>query len=626
MERGHEILGMKVRAFGDDDIGALCMLGELGGRAEIAREDDPLSFALDGESVGLVDVARAPWRDAQGPGGKGFAAPVELEREVEGEVLGRKVECREAAGDPLGALALGQAESKRLLRVERPLGMLLRAHVEQMEQDEKPRRVIGVEVRYQERAEPAPVDRGIEKELGRGRVAAVEHMAGAAGLNIDTGLPAAGARICIGGSHEKNLHARSVPCRARRGNEFFARRIRATMPAVRAPAAAARRIRFLLGSAFMNERTRPRLLPPARFLALALCLGVAALAAEGPSPARRVPVIYSTDLYHPHVDPDDHFDLATLFAIPEIDIRAVILDDGAMQKARPGIVAVTQLMAITGRKVPLATGLAPRLVSPRDTAQGQPPEFQGGVELILATLRESNAPVTLAAVGSLRDYAAAVNREPELCRTKIARMYIFIGDAHTAPDFTFREYNVQLDVNAYIRIMQSGLPVYWVPCFDGGIWRNAGRASLWRAPHRALLEKVRDPVKQYFIYALLKKKEVDPVRFLGEPVKENEWNAVLAETRNLWCCAVFTHMADRIFVRQGETWVTVPAGSPPGGAPVEPFRFEEVLVNVDATGMAVYPAAGERYRVRRFAVADPRNYEKIMTSATAQLLAQLGTK
>ena len=40
----------------------------------------------------------------------------------------------------------------------------------------------------------------------------------------------------------------------------------------------------------------------------------------------RVPVILSTDLMHPHDDPDDHFDLATLYAMPEMDIKGVVLD------------------------------------------------------------------------------------------------------------------------------------------------------------------------------------------------------------------------------------------------------------------------------------------------------------
>ena len=39
----------------------------------------------------------------------------------------------------------------------------------------------------------------------------------------------------------------------------------------------------------------------------------------------KIPLIYCSDLYHPHVDPDDHFDIAAIYAIPEFDIKAIIL-------------------------------------------------------------------------------------------------------------------------------------------------------------------------------------------------------------------------------------------------------------------------------------------------------------
>ncbi len=38
--------------------------------------------------------------------------------------------------------------------------------------------------------------------------------------------------------------------------------------------------------------------------------------------ASSIPVIYTTDLFHPHDDPDDHFDLAAIFTMPEVDLNA----------------------------------------------------------------------------------------------------------------------------------------------------------------------------------------------------------------------------------------------------------------------------------------------------------------
>ncbi|MGQ9590307.1 MAG: nucleoside hydrolase [Planctomycetota bacterium] len=318
----------------------------------------------------------------------------------------------------------------------------------------------------------------------------------------------------------------------------------------------------------------------------------------------KVPVIYCTDLHHPHVDPDDHFDLAAIFAIPEIDVRAIVLDDGVRQKSQPGAIPVRQMLELAGKKVPFASGLAPSLRSPSDAASDQPEEFQGGVRLILETLRASEAPVTVVAVGSLRDVAAAWNRDPALCVEKVGRVFAFIGDAHSEPGFAFREYNATLDVSAYRAVFESGLRVFWVPCFDGGPWKNAGRASFWQAEHRDLLRGACDPLKRYFVFALERVSAPDPVAFLREPVDAAAWERVLGLRRNLWCCAAFLAISD--------------------GAADLPFSFEPVYARIDETGMALYPEELPRYLLERFRVADPAAYPRAMTALTAELLARVG--
>ena len=169
--------------------------------------------------------------------------------------------------------------------------------------------------------------------------------------------------------------------------------------------------------------------------------------------------------------------------------------------------------------------------------------------------------------------------------------------------------------------MTSGLPVYWVPCFDGGAWQNGGRASFWRASHRDLLARASDPLKQYFIYALLKKTAPDPVAFLAEPVNPQDWAKVLAGTRNLWCCAVFTHVVDRTLVAEGGAWRSVPQGAVTSERPVSPFTFDKVMVSADPTGMALYPPRWPRFCVERFRVTDPATYAHAMTQLTAEMLS-----
>ena len=338
---------------------------------------------------------------------------------------------------------------------------------------------------------------------------------------------------------------------------------------------------------------------------------------------RSVPVIYCTDLFHPHGDPDDHFDLATLYAMPELDIKGVVLDQGRKQLQQPGRIPVSQMNRIAGRNVPAVIGLADPLKNSGDKALDQPAEFQGGVELILRTLRDSAKPVCIAAAGSVRDVVCAFNREPELFRTNVTMVLAFIGEAS---DPKFLEWNVTLDPHAYVGLMRSGLPVYWVPCFDGGVWQNKGHASFWRASHRTLLEGAAPEVVQYFIYAL-EKETAEPLGFLSRPVEPERRERLFAGTRNLWCAAALGVMSGREVVLEGSRWTSVLPQSKPDKAASEQqalFGFSEVDITVSDAGVVRYGKGPGSRQVRRFEVRDSAQYEAGMVEATAALLSTLG--
>ncbi len=352
-----------------------------------------------------------------------------------------------------------------------------------------------------------------------------------------------------------------------------------------------------------------------------LILPLANIFAKTTEPENKVPVIYCTDLFHPHVDPDDHFDIACLYAINEIEIKGIILDQGEKQKEKPGSIPISQLNYITKRNVPYAIGLANKLESAEDNGLKQLKEYQQGVELILTTLRTSKEPVTIISVGSLRDVAASYNRSPNLFRTKINKMFIFIGEASKKGHI---EYNVGLDKNAYIRIMNSRLPVYWVPCFDGGRWQNNGRASYWRASHKDLLGGASDKVMNYFIYALLKKNEKNPIQYLDNEINTEDRGKLLLMNRNLWCSAVFPYVAGRRFVSQGNRVIPIPNNAACNNEQkVIPFTFNEVSAFVDEQGNVLYEHTSRARKINRFQVIDKETYSAVMTSITAQLLFEL---
>lgn len=133
----------------------------------------------------------------------------------------------------------------------------------------------------------------------------------------------------------------------------------------------------------------------------------------------RIPVLHVTDLYHPPQDPDDQLDLLTIAALPELDLKGVVLDitrkfleaapAGFDIRRDPGFVPVTQLSYLLGRDIPAAMGPIVPLTSPGDTAADRPDREQAGIRLLIDTLEGSSEPVVITCTGSARVVVAAFN-------------------------------------------------------------------------------------------------------------------------------------------------------------------------------------------------------------------------
>jgi hypothetical protein len=280
--------------------------------------------------------------------------------------------------------------------------------------------------------------------------------------------------------------------------------------------------------------------------------------------SHRLPVLYSTDLFHPHSDPDDHYDLATLFAMGEFDVKGVVLDLGKTQKRRLGEPALKQMIEISGRRVPYAIGLGERLRSADDKKLDEPEEFQGGVALILSALKESKEKVTLFTTGSVRDVAAAFNREPALLREKVAAIYFNAG---RGPDGNQDECNVVYDPVAYARLFESGLPLYWCPCFG-----RDGYGTFFSADQATVVGACTERVQNYFAYCLTKS-NADPLQFL-----DSGPHPLPTGSRSMWCTAPFFHAAGRsVYELPNGEFAALPPPSvaplPSGARPVQAFDF-----------------------------------------------------
>jgi hypothetical protein len=335
----------------------------------------------------------------------------------------------------------------------------------------------------------------------------------------------------------------------------------------------------------------------------------------------KVPLIHCTDLFHPPNDPDDHVDLATVFAIPQFEVRAIILDQGQLQAATPGSIPVEQMEALTGRKIPFATGLGTPLRYPEDRGLNQFPHYQGAVELILRTLRESNEKVFFTIVGSARDVVAAYNREPELFRQKTARLYFADGN------------NGGGDPQAYIRLMTAELPLYWCPAFGkldtvedmamGKLKPDTYRAY-WKFRQSEVFSAMPSSLQNYFLYALSRKNPAltEPMAYLHSTpetkLREQQWK----ETRYMWSTAAIYDAAGCDLYRKGESWLASP-NPVPGFEKALVYEFVPANVSIDRDLRITLDFTRPSKQLKVFHLHDTTHYELAMQGSLRRLLSDI---
>eukprot|EP00825_Cyclidium_porcatum_P049017 TRINITY_DN8381_c0_g1_i1.p2 TRINITY_DN8381_c0_g1~~TRINITY_DN8381_c0_g1_i1.p2 ORF type:complete len:193 (+),score=10.51 TRINITY_DN8381_c0_g1_i1:259-837(+) len=158
-----------------------------------------------------------------------------------------------------------------------------------------------------------------------------------------------------------------------------------------------------------------------------------------PPVADRVPAfVHQTDLFRPHNDPDDHWDLACAFAVAKLgyaSLRGVLIDypPGApilMHKSDPDVGAVAQMGYLTGIMPPVAVG-GPTMFSHRGDFANQP--APSGVAFLINLLRDTPQGLYLTLVGSSRDIAEALVREPELFAQRCRGIYVNAGSGSPDP-------------------------------------------------------------------------------------------------------------------------------------------------------------------------------------------------
>ncbi|MEY3775224.1 MAG: hypothetical protein RLZZ129_2004 [Verrucomicrobiota bacterium] len=339
-----------------------------------------------------------------------------------------------------------------------------------------------------------------------------------------------------------------------------------------------------------------------------------------------IPFLHQTDLFHPHADPDDHWDLACVYALARAghyDLRGVLIDyPPPALDVTPDVMGVAQLNQITGLAVPSAVGSAVPVRRRGEKAGDQPAAERHGVEFLLRILRESPVPVVITIVGSCRDVALAGAQAPELFREKCRAVYLNAGSGTRRPELLGElEYNVNVNPAAYGAIFDLQCPVYWMPCFEitPPTWTVEEWGTFYRFTQDEILPHLSPRVQAYFLYMLGRSPSTDWLKVLREPVDATELPKFGALPRNMWCTAGFFHATGRTVTADGDIVPLTESGER------AVFGFEPIRANCGDDGVVRWESAaapGDPVRFI-FRVRDRVNYTAAMTRAMRTLLATL---
>ena len=356
-------------------------------------------------------------------------------------------------------------------------------------------------------------------------------------------------------------------------------------------------------------------------------------ASGGETPAaqdRATPLIHVTDLFHPHGDPDDHFDLACVYALAlrrRLDLRGVVIDyPPSFRAGDPAVVAVAQMNHISGLAVPISIGTSRKLASRTDALPDAPRRDTAAVRFLIEQLRASDGPIALACVGSAADIVVAALREPALFRDKCSGVYLNSGSAHDNPAKPAQlEFNVRLDPAAYAAMFDLPCPLYWFPCWNvTEVRQSGGSGSFYWLPHREALAEISNSAANFFAYMFSKSTEPKWLRAMSSPPPAELWEYILAGKRGMWSTGSLLAAAGLAVTRDGDI---VPTGEADDAAVFRLIPVEATCADDGRTTWRERPAepvmapGGSRTTAPRwmFSVTDVPRYPEAMTRAVNTL-------
>lgn len=331
------------------------------------------------------------------------------------------------------------------------------------------------------------------------------------------------------------------------------------------------------------------------------------------------PVIHCTDLYHVCQDPDDHYDLATVYALASsglVYILGILIDFPIDNiKGDPDIMAVSQMNYCTGFSVPSVVGTPLKMKNRNDTLIHADKSDIYGILWLIDTLRKSPDQVIITITGASTNVAAALKKEPELFRKKCKAIFLSAGKAFRGPD-EGPDTNVEMNPSAYAAIFDSPCPLYWVPCLQGMNKRVGEYASQFTFRQSEILPFLSAKIQNFFLFMFNYKEDTKWLKYiLKEPSKEMV-DLQGTKNRNMWSTAGLFHSAGLKVTEDGEL-VDMQSDKK------QVFSFKPVNITCNDNGLTSWELSDKSRDRFIFHIDDLSKYQEAMTTSLKNILLKL---
>jgi hypothetical protein len=374
-----------------------------------------------------------------------------------------------------------------------------------------------------------------------------------------------------------------------------------------------------------------------QIVASLLLPALTSLVAWAEPPTEPVPTIHASDLFRPHNDPDDHWDLACIYSLAyqnEVDLLGILIDDPQPGRYNdPDVMAVAQLNYLTGEAVPVMVG-SPQWHDSPGSISAELEKDLSGIRSMLEIMRRSPEPVVIHVLGSCRDLAMAGRLAPDLFAEKCRAIYLNAGSGTPDPAKAERlEWNVHLEPQAYVAMFELPCPLYWMPCFEEvhphtrDLFRVAEYGTFYRFRQGEILPHLSPGMQRYFLSMFRDGRffeeerdasalQADWLRELRRPIDSKAMQSIEAMQRNMWCTAGFLHSVGKTVTPDGKI---VPLGK--AESPV--YSFDSIEVTCNENAVTSWKSTSEKTDRYRFHVRNLERYPEAMTRAMRTLLEQL---